>query len=112
MNSFSETILQINSGPAGGFCFEITCDGSYTIGRSAAQCDAPIAGNFPEISRLHCIITSQKNGNRLLIEDKSANGTYVKRLGLLEKGRQYDIRSGDIILLATEKYPVEVVKKQ
>lgn len=112
MNSFSKTILQINSGPAGGFCFEITCDGSYTIGRSAAQCDAPIAGNFPEISRLHCIITSQKNGNRLLIEDKSANGTYVKRLGLLEKGRQYDIRSGDIILLATEKYPVEVVKKQ
>ena len=112
MNSFSKTLLRINTGPASGFCFEITHDGSYTIGRSAAQCDAPIAGNFPEISRLHCIITSQKNGNRLLIEDKSANGTYVKRLGLLEKGRQYDIRSGDIILLATEKYPVEVVKKQ
>ena len=107
---FSQTVLRINSGSASGFFFKIVHDGSYTIGRSAAQCDVPIEGNFPEISRLHCIITSQRNGSRLLIEDRSANGTYVKRLGLLEKGRQYDLCQGDIILLATDKYPIEVSK--
>ncbi len=72
-----------------------------TIGRSR-ECDIPIKGD-PEISRIHCTIQRREDGNYLLLDEESRNGTYLngKRVfnnqeHILAEGDE--IRIGNILL--------------
>lgn len=109
-SGFKPVWLKIEQGPAAGFSYKITRDGSYTVGRSCTQCNVLLDGNYPEISRLHCIITSQNHGEKLFVEDRSANGTYSTKYGKLEPNKMYDVLPGEVIYLATKQYGMRIVK--
>lgn len=78
---------------------------NFMIGKNADVVDGVISFN-KMISRIHCKIMND-NGRYMIVDLKSANGTYVNKVRLVPK-QLYPIRDGDIIRLANSDFRVVI----
>lgn len=86
--------------------FEILVDKSnYVLGKNPSMVDGAITFN-KAISRIHCKITNN-NGQFMLTDLDSANGTYVNKVKLVPK-QPYTINNGDVIRLANSDFKIIV----
>lgn len=83
---------------------EVTKD-DFTIGKNAAIVDAVVSFN-KMISRVHCRII-KVNGQYMIADMQSANGTYVNKVRLVPK-QLYPIKNGDIVRLANSDFQVVI----
>lgn len=77
----------------------------YILGKNPSMVDGVITFN-KAISRVHCKITNN-DGEFMLIDLNSANGTYVNRVKLLSN-QPHPIKSGDVIRLANSDFQIIV----
>ncbi|WP_288221808.1 FHA domain-containing protein [uncultured Clostridium sp.] len=75
----------------------------YILGKNPSMADGVITFN-KAISRVHCKIIND-NGEFMVIDLNSANGTYVNRLKLLPN-QPHPIKSGDVIRLANSDFQI------
>ena len=83
---------------------EVTKD-NFVIGKKAAIVDGVVSFN-KMISRAHCRI-AKENGQYVIADLQSANGTYVNGIKLLPNQSQ-QIKNGDIIRLANSDFQVVI----
>lgn len=85
---------------------EILIDKSdYVLGKNPSMVDGSITFN-QAISRVHCKIT-KSDGQFMLIDLGSANGTYVNKVKLLPK-QPHPIKNGDVIRLANSDFKIVI----
>lgn len=85
-------------------CVEILVDkNDYVLGKNPSMVDGAITFN-KAISRVHCKITNN-NGQFMLTDLDSANGTYVNKVKLSPK-QLYQINNGDVIRLANSDFKI------
>ncbi len=77
---------------------------SYVIGKKADSVDGCVSFN-KMISRVHCRIDKQPDGQYSVTDLQSANGTYVNRVRLQPNMAQ-PIKGGDIVRLANSDFQV------
>lgn len=73
----------------------------FTIGRERSKVDYCLEGNS-SISRVHVRILV-RDGKVLLVDNRAANGTYVNGVKC-RPGQEIELKAGDIITLADEKF--------
>ncbi|WP_337270441.1 FHA domain-containing protein [Oryzifoliimicrobium ureilyticus] len=78
--------------------------GRRSIGR-AADCDWQIDDSERRISKLHCIISRDRNG--FILTDKSANGTYVNG-NFVQEGDSVRLAHGSRIEMAGRAFDVTI----
>lgn len=78
----------------------------FLIGKNKQMVDGVITFN-KAISRIHCKIL-YKDGRYFLLDEKSANGTYVNNLRVPVNG-QVQIKVGDVIKLANSEFIVKPI---
>lgn len=83
---------------------EVTKD-VFVIGKNVAVVDGVISFN-KMISRVHCRIT-RENGQHMIADLQSANGTYVNGVRLVPN-QAYPIKNGDIVRLANSDFQVVI----
>ncbi len=86
------------SGDDAGTRWNLPVNQELKIGRSQTAANIPLRG-FSEISRIHCIIYYEAKRDLFYVKDVSLRGT-VYRGKRLEKGRFYEIRPRNSIVLA------------
>ncbi len=77
---------------------------SFVVGKKAESVDGCICFN-KMISRVHCRIDRQKDGQYSVTDLQSANGTYVNRVRL-QPNVAHLIQNGDIVRLANSDFQV------
>ncbi len=88
--------LRVSSGPAAGTTIEL--NGDFTFGRDSG--DGGSLGGDPEISREHARLTRGADGEVLVQDLGSTNGTFVNGHRIAAPTR---IRPGDVIELGGSK---------
>ena len=78
---------------------------NYVIGKNPSMVDGAITFN-KAVSRVHCKITNS-NGQFMLIDLDSANGTYVNKVKLFPK-QPHQLNNGDVIRLANSDFKIVI----
>lgn len=76
---------------------------NFVLGKNPSMVDGAITFN-KAISRVHCKITNN-NGQFMLTDLDSANGTYINKVKLLPR-QPYPINNGDVIRLANSDFKI------
>ena len=84
--------------------YQLKCSGETTIGRKNI-CDVQIQGD-KSVSGVHCVITCDNNGNPVIRDNNSSNGTYLNDEKLLEKKV---LETGDTLEIGRTRYSVQVL---
>jgi hypothetical protein len=87
--------IQILSGEYDGASIDIG-DG-IVIGRDVNKCQLILSGE--EVSRVHCIISYNRETNHYLVTDRSTNGTYILNGKRLTENVPTDLEKGTIITI-------------
>lgn len=77
----------------------------FVIGKKATEVDGVVSFNRM-ISRVHCKVTKE-NGQFMITDLQSANGTYVNRVKLMPT-QPHMIKNGDIVRLANSDFQVVI----
>ena len=84
-----------------------TIDKNVTIfGRSKEKCDVVISENLL-VSKTHFSIIKDHNGDFLIKNNKSTNGTHVGDI-FLSDDMQSTLKNGDVIKIGSKKETVEI----
>ena len=78
---------------------------NFVIGKKASEVDGVVSFN-KMISRVHCRVT-QENGQFMIADLQSANGTYVNRVKLTPN-QPHVIKNGDIVRLADSDFQIAI----
>ncbi len=78
---------------------------NYILGKNPSMVDGAITFN-KAISRVHCKITNS-NGEYMITDLESVNGTYVNKVRLLPK-EPHPLKNGDVIRLANSDFKIVI----
>lgn len=94
--------VQATSGMLAGRTFTAGPDGRITFGRQPA-CQVVFGSNDKNVSGNHCVVYKQ-NGNIVLMDTGSTNGTFLENGTKLQPNIAYPMRSGDRFYLVNTNY--------
>lgn len=84
--------------------FEFKCTADVTIGRKNI-CDIQIVGD-KSVSGVHCVISCDPQGNPIIKDNNSSNGTYLNDEKLV---REKLLESGDTLEIGRTRYSVQII---
>lgn len=95
-------VIQITSGPMNGFSVSIRDGETLYLGRDSKFANIVFTEEYTKISRLHCTVTYNAEGNKYYVTDCSRNGTFLISRKRLEKGKRTPLNSNTILILAND----------
>lgn len=99
------------SGAFIGATVEINPGDSVSIGKDPMQVSVVVPREYQKVSRVHCMITFDKDNQRMCITDYSTNGTYVND-SRIEKNMPIWIRGGSTVELSKDGFKFVVNEVQ
>ena len=85
----------------------VPTDYTVKVGRSNRECDL-VVNKDTIISRVHILVSYQKNINKFLVTDKSANGAYLTSGSRLIKDKEILLDPGTVIYLANRQNAIRL----
>jgi len=101
--------IEVLSGAMVGKQFE-TIDGiTLTIGKDKNHADILLDKSYNKVSRVHCTITFDREGNKYYVTDCSSNGTYIENGRSLTKNTRTAVKRGAVLKLADHNCRIKLL---